>query len=80
MVLAVPQHPVARAYVLQLAQAEFDHMLNLLVWIFDDTVIRKAPQPGGQTLYRLPALHFTQAPRVATLTHQIQVGLGHRAF
>jgi hypothetical protein len=60
MVLAVPEHSVARAQFLKLAKDKSNHMLNLLVGIFDDTVIRKADQPGGQTLHILAALHFTQ--------------------
>jgi hypothetical protein len=80
MLLAVPQHPVARAYVLKRAEDELDHMLNLPVGIFDDPVVREAHQTGGQPLDILPALHFTQAPRIEPLTHEIEFGLGHRVF
>src|SRR6266436_218137 len=44
MLLAVPQHPVAGAYVLKLREDERDHMLHLPVWIFDDMVIRESHQ------------------------------------
>jgi hypothetical protein len=55
-------------------------MLNLLVGIFDDTVIHEAYQAGGQPLHILAALHFTHTPRIEPLAHQIEFGLGHRAF
>ena len=80
MLLAVSQHSIARADFLKFAQDECDHMLHLLVGLFHDPMIRQAHQPGGQTLPILPAVHFTQAPRVEPLAHQIEFRLGHRAF
>ena len=64
MLLAVAHDPVARTQGLKRAEDQRDHMLNLLVGIFDDTVIPQAHQPGGQPLHILAALHFTQAPGV----------------
>jgi hypothetical protein len=80
MVLAVPEHPIAGAQFLKLAEDERNHMLNLLVGIFGNTVIREAYQASGQTLHILSALHFTQTPRIEPLAHQIEFGLRHRTF
>jgi len=55
-------------------------MLNLLVRIFDDPLIRQSHQSGRQALHILTPLHFTQAPRVETLPHQRAFRLRHGAF
>jgi hypothetical protein len=59
MLFAVAQDLVGRAQLLKLAQDESNHMLNLSVWVFQDTFIREAHQAGGQTLHILPSLYFT---------------------
>ena len=75
MLLAVAHDPVARTQCLKRAEDERDPMLNLLVGIFDDAVIRHAHQTRGQTLHILAALHFTQAACRSALAQQIVLRL-----
>jgi len=64
MLLAVAQDPIAGPEFLKLAQHELNHLLDLLVGIFDDAGIRSTHQARGEPLHILPALHFTHAPGV----------------
>jgi hypothetical protein len=64
MLLAVAQDPIACPELLKLAQNELNHLLDLLVGIFDDAVIRYTHQARGKSLHILPTLHFTQASSV----------------
>jgi hypothetical protein len=61
LLFAVTQDLEGGAALLKLAENEPDDMLNLLVRIFDDALIRESDQSRGQTLHILPPLDFTEA-------------------
>src|SRR5215813_12495408 len=77
LLLAGAQDLESGAEFLKLAQDQSNHMLHLLVWIFDDAFIRESYQSRGQALHILTASHFTQAACIEALLHQRVLCLRH---
>ena len=63
LLLAVPQDPDSGAQFLKLAEDEPDHMLNLLVGIFDDALYpRGAPVPWADAAHTPRVALYSGAP------------------